>query len=229
MITTILRAAVRVGVGSMTRSRGKMLALTTGVTLVVAPSFFGAAAASRRPVGADEATTKQDLAAREPAERPSPGPLVSVGAAGVATRPILMAAAAFAATLALDQHGRMDFPGDDAAWVDRLDGRSGSRPGLSLAALTGPQRDAARELIRASLAADGLPAAAGVEPIRRALADPGAVDHIALLGDPSADGAWGWQLDGPGLVVNYFVAGDRVVVTPTRLVPASPVLVAGRP
>jgi hypothetical protein len=34
------------------------------------------------------------------------------------------------------------------------------------------------------------------------------------MGTPSAREPWGWQLDGHHLIVNYFVLGDQVVMTP---------------
>jgi hypothetical protein len=36
-----------------------------------------------------------------------------------------------------------------------------------------------------------------------------------MMGIPSATEPWGWQLDGHHLVINYFVMGDQVVMTPT--------------
>ena len=35
------------------------------------------------------------------------------------------------------------------------------------------------------------------------------------MGTPSETEPWGWQLDGHHLVINYFVLGDQVVMTPT--------------
>jgi hypothetical protein len=37
---------------------------------------------------------------------------------------------------------------------------------------------------------------------------------ITVMGEPSATEPWGWQLDGHHLIVNYFVLGDQVVMTP---------------
>jgi hypothetical protein len=34
------------------------------------------------------------------------------------------------------------------------------------------------------------------------------------MGDPSGTEPWGWQLDGHHLIINYFVLGDQVVMTP---------------
>jgi hypothetical protein len=39
--------------------------------------------------------------------------------------------------------------------------------------------------------------------------------HLTVMGTPSATEPWGWQLDGHHLIINYFVLGDQVVMTPT--------------
>jgi hypothetical protein len=39
--------------------------------------------------------------------------------------------------------------------------------------------------------------------------------HITIMGQPSATEPWGWQLDGHHLIINYFILGDQVVMTPT--------------
>src|SRR5262249_31287026 len=38
--------------------------------------------------------------------------------------------------------------------------------------------------------------------------------HITVMGQPSVTEPWGWQLDGHHAVINYFVLGDQVVMTP---------------
>jgi len=37
---------------------------------------------------------------------------------------------------------------------------------------------------------------------------------ITIMGKPSATDPWGWQLDGHHAIINYFVLGDQVVMTP---------------
>jgi hypothetical protein len=37
---------------------------------------------------------------------------------------------------------------------------------------------------------------------------------ITVMGTPSATEPWGWQLDGHHVILNYFVLGDQVVMTP---------------
>ena len=38
--------------------------------------------------------------------------------------------------------------------------------------------------------------------------------YITVMGTPSATEPWGWQLDGHHAIINYFVLGDQVVMTP---------------
>jgi len=37
---------------------------------------------------------------------------------------------------------------------------------------------------------------------------------VTIMGTPSEKEPWGWQLDGHHVVINYFILGDQVVVTP---------------
>jgi hypothetical protein len=37
---------------------------------------------------------------------------------------------------------------------------------------------------------------------------------ITIMGEPSATKPWGWQLDGHHAIINYFVLGDQVVMSP---------------
>lgn len=37
---------------------------------------------------------------------------------------------------------------------------------------------------------------------------------ITIMGEPSATEPWGWQIDGHHVIINYFVLGDQVVMTP---------------
>ena len=37
---------------------------------------------------------------------------------------------------------------------------------------------------------------------------------LSVMGTPSSDAPWGWQLDGHHMIINCFVLGDQVVMTP---------------
>jgi hypothetical protein len=84
------------------------------------------------------------------------------------------------------------------------------------------QRTAARELMRATLSAKGLALTDAIrhtdQTLRELNGDDPAYDEelyfFTVMGTPSATEPWGWQLDGHHLIINTFVLGDQVVMTP---------------
>jgi hypothetical protein len=89
--------------------------------------------------------------------------------------------------------------------------------------MTETQRQLAFALVRASLSAKGLKQTQEVMRLNGTLAEL-ANDFdaygewlywITIMGQPSATKPWGWQLDGHHAIINYFVLGDQVVMTPT--------------
>jgi hypothetical protein len=88
--------------------------------------------------------------------------------------------------------------------------------------MTEAQREAAFGLMRASLSAKGMQLTRDIMRLNETLAELTG-DHeflgewlyfITIMGKPSAAEPWGWQLDGHHAIVNYFVLGDQVVMTP---------------
>jgi hypothetical protein len=51
---------------------------------------------------------------------------------------------------------------------------------------------------------------------------------LTIMGEPSTTQPWGWQLDGHHLVINFFVLGDQVVMTPVFLGSEPPRAHSGR-
>jgi hypothetical protein len=79
-------------------------------------------------------------------------------------------------------------------------------------------------LLRASLSAKGLQLTRDVMRLNHTLGELANNNFeeygewlywLTVMGEPSATEPWGWQLDGHHLIVNYFVLGDQVVMTPT--------------
>jgi hypothetical protein len=79
--------------------------------------------------------------------------------------------------------------------------------------------------MRASLSAKGFELTRNIMRLNQTLAEL-AGDHdflgeglyyITIMGKPSANEPWGWQLDGHHAIINYFVLGDQVVMTPLFL------------
>ena len=151
--------------------------------------------------------------------------LFPVKATGVSTEPMRLAAEKFLASLDPQQVLRTQFGINDTEWRRwfNIDNGLFVRQGVSLKEMSPKQREAAFALMHASLSARGF---AMTEAIRktdqtlRELNDNAAwldeeLYYFTLMGIPSPDQPWGWQIDGHHLVINYFVLGDQVVMTPT--------------
>jgi hypothetical protein len=150
--------------------------------------------------------------------------LFEVRSTGVSTEPVRAAAVAFLAALTDAQRAKTAFPAaDDPEWRKWMNQHFYVRQGVSLGELTDAQRDAAVALLRAGLSAKGLELSQDVMRLNHTLAElTGKFDeygegryHLTVMGTPSENEPWGWQLDGHHLIVNYFVLGDQVVMTPS--------------
>jgi predicted nuclease of restriction endonuclease-like (RecB) superfamily len=150
--------------------------------------------------------------------------LFAIRSTGVSTEPVRQAAAAFLASLSSDQRAKTLFPVDDDEWRKWMNPHFYVRQGVSLAEMSEAQRQAALDLLRASLSAKGLQQSQDIMRLNHTLGELNGSDFeqygegrywITLMGEPHASEPWGWQLDGHHLVINYFVLGDQVVMTPT--------------
>jgi hypothetical protein len=149
--------------------------------------------------------------------------LYSIRSTGVSTEPVRIAAETFLATLDQDQRERTLFAIDDEEWRKWMNIHSYLRQGVSFREFTDAQRGAAFGLLGASLSAKGLELSQDIMKLNTTLAELNGDDFIqygedaysiTIMGTPSATEPWGWQIDGHHLVINYFVLGDQVVMTP---------------
>jgi hypothetical protein len=142
---------------------------------------------------------------------------------GVSVAPMVDAANAFRETLTPEQLSDATFDLDDRAW------RSWHnmhifllRHGLPLHDLGPAQRATALSLIEASSSAAGYKSARDIMKLNEHAGElTGRLDEfgewyywISLFGEPSLTDPWGWQIDGHHLIVNCFVYGDQMVMTP---------------
>src|SRR5689334_20027785 len=148
--------------------------------------------------------------------------LFEIHPTGVTTEPVRIAAENFIATLNPVQRSRTLYPVDDAEWRKWMNQHFYTRQGVSFQEMDGRQRDAAFGLLRAGLSAQGLELTRNIMRLNETLAELTS-DHdflgewmyyITVMGKPSATDPWGWQLDGHHAIINYFVLGDQVVMTP---------------
>jgi hypothetical protein len=141
---------------------------------------------------------------------------------GVDTADVREAATDFLAALSDEQRRRSLFPVDDSEWRNWANVHRFERQGVSMLELNEAQRERAYDLLRASLSERGYTTSRDIMRLNHTIAE--LVNNFdeygeylyffTFMGEPSATEPWGWQLDGHHLVVNYFIAGDQVVMTP---------------
>lgn len=149
--------------------------------------------------------------------------LFGIRSTGVSTAPVKAAAEAFLAGLSDAQRRATTFGVEDDEWRRWANVHRYARQGVAFRDLDESQRALAFALLRASLSAKGLALTRDIMRLNETLAEltqrPDEYGEwlywITVMGTPSATEPWGWQLDGHHLVINYFVLGDQVVMTPT--------------
>ncbi|MFO1450088.1 MAG: DUF3500 domain-containing protein [Opitutaceae bacterium] len=149
--------------------------------------------------------------------------LFPLRATGVSTEPVRQAAVRFLGLLSPEQRAKSTFPVDDPEWRKWMNQHFYVRQGVSFQEMTEPQREAAFGLMRAALSAKGLKLSQDIMKLNHTLGELNHDDfinygewlyHVTVMGEPSATAPWGWQIDGHHLIINYFVLGDQVVMTP---------------
>jgi hypothetical protein len=153
--------------------------------------------------------------------------LFPIHSTGVSTKPIVESALAFLSTLTQAQKIKTQFAVNDPEWRkwSNVDNGIYVRQGISFEEMADSQKTAAWNLLQASLSADGLRLSRNIMKTDQTLKELNNDDlsygeekyFITMMGIPSESQPWGWQLDGHHLVINYFVLGDQVVVTPMFL------------
>ena len=149
--------------------------------------------------------------------------LFPIAKTGVSAQPIVEAANAFLALLSNEQRQTVTFAIDAKEWRSWQNMHCFLlRHGVLLDDLTVTQREAVLNILRASLSAAGYDNARDVMKLNHHAAEiTNRFDEfgewfywISLFGQPSESEPWGWQIDGHHLIVNCFVLGDQMVMTP---------------
>ncbi|MCY4029382.1 MAG: DUF3500 domain-containing protein [Acidobacteria bacterium] len=162
--------------------------------------------------------------------------LFPIEATGVSTEPLRDAAVAFLASLTPAQRDRTLFPVDDSEWRRWANIHISTRQGVGLLEMDAAQTAAAFGLMEATLSTRGFETSRNIMRLEGYLADL-MDDHneygehrywFTVMGEPSESQPWGWQLDGHHLIVNCFVLGDQVVLTPTFMGSEPPRAARGR-
>lgn len=144
------------------------------------------------------------------------------------------AATKFLATLSPDKKKLATFPFDSSerehwGW---LPSEMFPRNGLTIGAMTEPQRNAAHDLLKAGLSQKGYLTATSImqlEDVLRVIEDAGGGDaaqgrhmernpvkyFVSVFGTPSPRGSWGWRVEGHHVSLNFtIVNGTFMAATP---------------
>ncbi|MFI5793005.1 DUF3500 domain-containing protein [Streptomyces sp. NPDC051677] len=148
--------------------------------------------------------------------------LFAIHSTGVKTAPVLTAANAFLAGLTDTQKTSTQFTIHATEWRLWSNIDSYDRQGVSLADLSDDQKALGTALLKSALSAEGLETTEKIRRINQAAGE--AINNTTafnedayywtVMGTPSATEPWGFQFDGHHLVVNYFILGDQVVMSP---------------
>ena len=158
--------------------------------------------------------------------------LFPVRKTGVSLEPIVRAARDFLATLDPRQQHRVSFDIQSKAWQSWSNVHPFMmRHGLGLYELAPAQRQAALALVSSALSASGFETARNVMKLNEHACElTGLTEEysewyywLSIFGTPSATEPWGWQFDGHHLIINCFILGDQLVLTP-QFMGSEPVL-----
>ncbi len=152
--------------------------------------------------------------------------LFSLGKTRQSTRSIQDAANAFLASLDPQARDAATFPLDSDEW------RKWSnihvfvmRHGAVLDEMNATQRGLALGVLKASLSSKGYRLARDIMKLNYAIGEiTGKFEEydewlywLSIMGEPSDDAPWGWQIDGHHVIINTLIVGDQMVMTPTFL------------
>ena len=148
--------------------------------------------------------------------------LFAIKSTGVTTKPVMDAATQFIAALTADQRHAATFAADADEWRRWNNVHRAARAGVAFRDMTAAQQARAIALLQAGLSAKGLELSRNVMRLNYTIAEMTnnfteygeGLYNLTVMGEPSMTEPWGWQLEGHHLIINYFVLGDQVVMTP---------------
>jgi hypothetical protein len=150
--------------------------------------------------------------------------LYTIQAAGVDTAAVVGTAQALLDGLSEDEQASTLFDVESDQWFDWSNVDNYDRAGVRLLDLDDTKKALAMAVLEAGLSAEGLQRSKNIMALNGWLGDEmgGGNEnltsesyYITVMGTPSDTDPWGWQFQGHHLVINYFVLGDQVVMTPT--------------
>ncbi|MEJ7830647.1 MAG: DUF3500 domain-containing protein [Segetibacter sp.] len=150
--------------------------------------------------------------------------LFPIQSKGVTTEPIKKAGETFLKSLNKEQLAKTQFEIENNEWQkwSNVDNGLYKRQGVSIKEMSKEQRKLAFQLMQEALSAKGLQLSKDImktdQTLRELNNDAPIYDEelyfFTVMGKPSMTEPWGWQIDGHHLVINYFILGNQVVMTP---------------
>lgn len=155
--------------------------------------------------------------------------LFSIKKTGVSTTPVKDAVKAFLETLTEEQKGVSIFPIESIEWR-RWHNMEGwveegvwGRTGVLLEKMSSRQKELVFNILKESLSAEGFQKVKDILTMEAYLATlvpdnkylGGDQYWFTFFGTPSDTEPYGYQIEGHHLIINYFVLGDQIVMTPT--------------
>lgn len=178
-----------------------------------------------RPFQKAKASEKRQLAAPWVGVTTSGGPvsgLFSIQPTGLSTAPMRQAAQEFLAGLSDREKEQTLYPIDDPEWQKWGNWHFYWQQGVQLGKMSAKQRRLALKVVRSGLSASGYRKTRDIMRLNHTLAE--LVDnfdeygewlyYLTIMGEPSATEPWGWQFEGHHVIINCFILGDQVVMTP---------------
>ena len=142
---------------------------------------------------------------------------------GHSLQPVVDAAKTFLASLSPDERKAVLFDVGSSEWRKWSNAHPFLfRHGVCLYNLNDSKREKALAVVRASVSEQSYEAARNVmklsEHLRELTGRPEEHDEwyyfFSVFGEPSATAPWGWQIDGHHLIINCFILGDQIVLSP---------------
>jgi len=149
--------------------------------------------------------------------------LFSIKTTNISTSKIKTAVEEFLGSLSASQRDNCTFPINDNEWRRWSNIDYYERKGLGLIHLTPTQKGLVFQILKESLSPKGYNKTQNIMKMEQYLARLSGESELlgpdlywfSFMGTPSDADPWGWQIDGHHLVINYFILGDQIVMTPT--------------
>ena len=148
--------------------------------------------------------------------------LFSIKPTGVTTAPVMLAAKKFLKSLNADERARTLYSVDDPEWQKWGNWHFYWQQGVRLDKMSADHGKLALDVVRNGLSARGFRKTRDIMRLNHTLAE--LIDnfeeygewlyYLTIMGEPSASEPWGWQFEGHHVIINCFILGDQIVMTP---------------